>query len=1425
MKNLLHFCFFFFLCYNIAIAQTPTFADPPRPEHVLVVYNSNSTLSDSVMQYYKGARQIPNSNIVELTELDTLTDITHNGVTHTIYLDQQGEIIRDTNNANSPEPSIHSWIYFNDRIAKKIANHLSTTYVNGTALKDIIRFIVLCKGVPFRIDAQMEDDASRGTNVICANLLTHLGETMEDEDALLFYYNKTPGISSPYFNADPNLSMEHYFIPNHYQTNWGNRTIKLSYLVTHLSAPRFSDIQGMIDRSLNAINETDYDWFIDAKAGLPLKNDAIATKTIFNNLGIENYYIDITNENITEHEKQIMTYSSDGIWAGFNPDYIQNQLQFNYAAGAFFNTWESHNGLSIGTFPVTRTRDQGLLADFTLMGGTVGVGQAFHSTGSHVIRNSIFFPSYAIGYTFIEAAYLGLSNLDATNVVVGDPLTRIALPCEPIILTSSTEIFSGDYDCDIIVPEGITLTISASSIVNFSRNAVLKVSGSLIVETNADVNFNSYSRLVLNEEAEIIIEENSFLHFRTNSTFNTYKDFTLIENSPFKFYNSSNIVFNGSSLITGNLELNLGRITFNSATLIQGYISLNALINFNGSTVLTENTTLILHKDCKVNSSFTLREESNLIINNNTQLEVNGILQLNNRSVFNINHSSTFISNGRFIAAEGVTINQNNSSKVAIDIKAGVFKLLGNLNEPVTINFPTAPIASKLSLSNLDTLIISYTNIDSGYIVFNIADGKQKSRLYSISNTLITNSRSINLFSVTNTDGVNITLSDDAIYCTNINGIGITFGGFNSVQIVRSIVKNIGLVSNVGIGILDNKFVEINNCQIIGFKDGIKQGRIGLYEIDLTNNEDIRVFNSDILGVGYDQSGTGISIGYGASNTSGVKIDQNNISGFSSGITVNNDDDFTLGINNNTITNFGSFGISVSNSSEAVIKENIISVNEQSADNCIGINVCKVNSPSILGNTINANNVSSPGSGISLVSCNGEIRNNTIQNHFYGIELGSSSPKIGANTITNNKSHGIYISDNSNPDLTSSFVGDDQFPLSGYNTIRENGLCEQTQNSELFLLSPLVKLEKGCNTIADDRDGVHQQCNNLYLIDGRIIPETIIKARGNYWGNHPIFCNDPTGRFGKEVMIDYSDYFSEPCTYSQGAVELILTSSKGEVYDTVYSTGKVASNLTDIESRYAIANDFYYHNQYSQAKQEYEGIIQNYGNSNESIQAYNRLYTITSLTNSFPSVFNQLKDYYLQKATNQTDSLMIGTLKHLSDLCLVSAEEYLPAINNFDEIAQQNPNTDIALYRQIDALTTSLLVPQDSSLNKGILGKYSVENLSDYTNKLSELLKTRGKSGLKSNEELIPTEFTLYPNYPNPFNPTTTIKYDIPKTNDVSLIIYDILGRKVKELVNEKQQPGRYEVQLNASNLASGIYIYQLISDKYISSRKMILLK
>jgi len=98
----------------------------------------------------------------------------------------------------------------------------------------------------------------------------------------------------------------------------------------------------------------------------------------------------------------------------------------------------------------------------------------------------------------------------------------------------------------------------------------------------------------------------------------------------------------------------------------------------------------------------------------------------------------------------------------------------------------------------------------------------------------------------------------------------------------------------------------------------------------------------------------------------------------------------------------------------------------------------------------------------------------------------------------------------------------------------------------------------------------------------------------------------------------------------------------------------------------------------------------------------------------------------------------------------------------------------------------------------------------------------------------IPTAFKLYQNSPNPFNPSTKIKYTIPIVNKalqssgsqfVSLKVYDLLGREVAELVNENQSPGTYEVEFNAEGLSSGIYLYRLTSGNFTGTRKLILMK
>lgn len=97
--------------------------------------------------------------------------------------------------------------------------------------------------------------------------------------------------------------------------------------------------------------------------------------------------------------------------------------------------------------------------------------------------------------------------------------------------------------------------------------------------------------------------------------------------------------------------------------------------------------------------------------------------------------------------------------------------------------------------------------------------------------------------------------------------------------------------------------------------------------------------------------------------------------------------------------------------------------------------------------------------------------------------------------------------------------------------------------------------------------------------------------------------------------------------------------------------------------------------------------------------------------------------------------------------------------------------------------------------------------------------------GLVSNETEIPKDFYLYQNFPNPFNPTTNIRFDIAKAGMVKLSVYDLTGRKVADLVSENLNAGKHTVDFNASNVSSGVYFYRIETPDYTSIRKMMLIK
>ena len=111
-------------------------------------------------------------------------------------------------------------------------------------------------------------------------------------------------------------------------------------------------------------------------------------------------------------------------------------------------------------------------------------------------------------------------------------------------------------------------------------------------------------------------------------------------------------------------------------------------------------------------------------------------------------------------------------------------------------------------------------------------------------------------------------------------------------------------------------------------------------------------------------------------------------------------------------------------------------------------------------------------------------------------------------------------------------------------------------------------------------------------------------------------------------------------------------------------------------------------------------------------------------------------------------------------------------------------------------------------------------NESEYSPEVSSVVL-----GLQSNGDNVPGEYSLSQNYPNPFNPTTTISYQLPKSSFVKLTIYDISGRSIQTLVDEKKNAGYYSVEWNAENVCSGVYFYRIAAGNFVAVKKGLLVK
>jgi hypothetical protein len=104
------------------------------------------------------------------------------------------------------------------------------------------------------------------------------------------------------------------------------------------------------------------------------------------------------------------------------------------------------------------------------------------------------------------------------------------------------------------------------------------------------------------------------------------------------------------------------------------------------------------------------------------------------------------------------------------------------------------------------------------------------------------------------------------------------------------------------------------------------------------------------------------------------------------------------------------------------------------------------------------------------------------------------------------------------------------------------------------------------------------------------------------------------------------------------------------------------------------------------------------------------------------------------------------------------------------------------------------------------------------------------QSLILTKRNIVPREFVLHQNYPNPFNPVTSLRYGLPERSQVTLTVYDLMGREVTQLANTTQEAGYRSVQWQGTDsfgkpVSAGVYLYQIRAGEFVQTRKMVLLK
>jgi hypothetical protein len=195
------------------------------------------------------------------------------------------------------------------------------------------------------------------------------------------------------------------------------------------------------------------------------------------------------------------------------------------------------------------------------------------------------------------------------------------------------------------------------------------------------------------------------------------------------------------------------------------------------------------------------------------------------------------------------------------------------------------------------------------------------------------------------------------------------------------------------------------------------------------------------------------------------------------------------------------------------------------------------------------------------------------------------------------------------------------------------------------------------------------------------------------------------------------------------------------------------------------------------------------------------------------------KKYYVQFMVKASKEIITGTDGKGFSYALIQQHD------NWDPLSGCLKTIAIPANEVITIIDTLECSVDDSLVMFSFdLGNVNIDSIDIWVDAV-HLMELDIADAVEDEGNIIPAEFNLGQNYPNPFNPTTTITYTLPKSSNVEIAIYNLLGQKVREVVNARMDAGKHRVKFDGSSLSSGIYFYVLKAGDFTATKKMLLLK